>query len=368
MRLDRRTFLAGTATGALAAAVPSLAWATYAPRPAEWRSFALTTTVEISRDDEPVRVWIPVPALEAASWMRPGATRFEILSGADGEARLVEDPDAGIAFVEASWPAGSGDVAITVVSEAATRSRYVDLDAQTSVAELSDEERAENTAATRLIPTDGIVKQTADMIVAGARTDLEKAHRIFDWVVESTERDPETRGCGLGDVETMLQTGDLTGKCADLNALYVGLARAAGLPARDLYGLRVAPSAFGYRSLGAKDGTVTKAQHCRAEVFVDSHGWIAVDPADVRKVALEEADAPMPLSDPKVDAARRALFGAAEGNWIALNAAHDVTLPGAEGGELPFFMYPQAEVGGRRQDELDPASFVYTIEATEVGA
>lgn len=53
-----------------------------------------------------------------------------------------------------------------------------------------------------------------------------------------------TKGCGLGDIRGMLEMKNLSGKCADLNALFVGLARAAGLPARDLYGLRVAPSAM----------------------------------------------------------------------------------------------------------------------------
>ena len=38
----------------------------------------------------------------------------------------------------------------------------------------------------------------------------------------------------------MLETGNLSGKCADLNALYVGLCRAVGVPARDVYGVRVA--------------------------------------------------------------------------------------------------------------------------------
>ena len=63
------------------------------------------------------------------------------------------------------------------------------------------------------------------------------------------------------------RSGNLGGKCADLNALFVGLARAAGLPARDVYGLRVARSEFGYKSLGAGAEIVTKAQHCRAEVY-----------------------------------------------------------------------------------------------------
>src|SRR5690606_3170594 len=190
-------------------------------------------------------------------------------------------------------------------------------------------ERALYTRATALLPTDGIVRDTAEQIVRGARDDEEKARAIYDWVVDNTFREPKTRGCGLGDVRGMLETGNLSGKCADLNALYVGLARAAGLPARDVYGIRVIPSQFGYKSLGAGSSNVTKAQHCRAEVYLDGFGWVPVDPADVRKVMLEEPPANLPITDPKVVAARKALFGAWEGNWVAYNTAHDVALPGS---------------------------------------
>jgi len=72
------------------------------------------------------------------------------------------------------------------------------------------------------------------------KTDVEKARAIYEWIVDSTFRNPKTRGCGTGDIRFMLESGDLGGKCADLNALYVGLARAAGLPARDVYGIRIA--------------------------------------------------------------------------------------------------------------------------------
>jgi transglutaminase-like putative cysteine protease len=110
----------------------------------------------------------------------------------------------------------------------------------------------------------------------------------------------------------MLKTGDLGGKCADLNALYVGLARAVGLPALDVYGIRIAPSKFGYRSLGAGSEIVSEAQHCRAEVFLTGFGWVPVDPADVRKVAVEEPPGQLALSDPKVGAGRKTLFGAGD--------------------------------------------------------
>jgi transglutaminase-like putative cysteine protease len=195
---------------------------------------------------------------------------------------------------------------------------------------------------------------------------MDKARAIYEWIVDNTFRDPKTRGCGVGDIKAMLETRNLSGKCADLNALYVGLARAVGLPARDVYGLRVVKSEFGYRSLGAGTANVTKAQHCRAEVFLTGYGWVPVDPADVRKVVLEEKAQPVTLADPVVPPVRAKLFGAWEMNWLAYNEAHDVALPGSSGAKIGFFMYPQAETGGTRLDSLDPDNFRYTITAREL--
>ena len=106
---------------------------------------------------------------------------------------------------------------------------------------------------------------------------------------------------------------------------------------------------FGYRSLGAGTENITKAQHCRAEVFLTGYGWVPVDPADVRKVVLEEKPQPTTLADPVVPAVRQKLFGAWEMNWLAYNDAHDVTLPGSNGPTLAFLMYPQAETARARR-------------------
>jgi transglutaminase-like putative cysteine protease len=144
------------------------------------------------------------------------------------------------------------------------------------------------------------------------------------------------------------------------------LARAAGVPARDVYGIRVAPSKFGYKSLGADSATITKAQHCRSEVHLAGFGWVAVDPADVRKIALEESSANLSIDEPKVAAARKALFGSWETNWLAYNFAHDVALPGSSGPKIPFLMYPQAEVANARLDCLDADGFKYVITAKEL--
>ena len=279
---------------------------------------------------------------------------------------LTRDVKYGAQMLHVEWADGEPVPTVELVSRVATRDRTVDLSKRASVRPLSAIERRLYTGATELMPTDGIVKATADRIVGWAFSDLEKARRIYEWIVENTFRDPKTRGCGIGDIASMLKTGDLGGKCADLNALYVGLVRAVGLPARDVYGIRIAPSKFGYKSLGANTEVISKAQHCRAEVFLSGFGWVPVDPADVRKVALEEPPGHLALDDPKVTVARKTLFGAWETNWLAYNFAHDLELPGSSGPKLGFLMYPQAEVGGERLDSLEPDKFKYVITAKEI--
>jgi len=121
------------------------------------------------------------------------------------------------------------------------------------------------------------------------------------------------------------------------------------------------------KSLGRADD-ITSAQHCRAEVYLTGYGWVPVDPADVRKVVLEEnaPGASLPLDDPRVQKARAQLFGAWEMNWLPYNYAHDVRLPHAAGPEIGFLMYPQAETAKGRKDSLDPQHFTYTIRAKEI--
>jgi transglutaminase-like putative cysteine protease len=135
-----------------------------------------------------------------------------------------------------------------------------------------------------------------------------------------------------------------------------------------VYGIRVAKSELGYKSLGAASENVSKSQHCRAEVYLNEYGWVPVDPADVRKVMLEEPPGNRPASDEMVKKARARLFGSWEMNWMAYNFAHDVALPGSSGKPLGFLMYPQAETAEGRLNSLDPAAFKYEIIAKEITA
>lgn len=368
MEFSRRDVLqAGIAIAAISACprLTAAAAEIFAPKPGDWRDFETVTRLEISSASGRTQAWVPLPSYSDDQWFRPGKSTWTTNAKT---AEIKRDERYGAEFLHVTWEDGEKAPVVEVTSKFSTRDRSVDLSKPGDVPALSDAERELYTSGTDLIPVDGLVKETADRITGGATSDIEKARAIYEWVIENTHRDPKTRGCGIGDVASLLKSGNLGGKCADLNALYVGLARAAGLPARDIYGLRVAPSKFGYKSLGAGSEVVTKAQHCRAEVYLSGYGWVPVDPADVRKVILEEPPGKLDASDPKVVAAREALFGSWEGNWLAYNVAHDIDLPGAEGPRLEFLMYPQAETVAGRLDCLDPDNFVYKITARELTA
>ncbi len=361
--MDRREFLrsAGIVSAALACSNMTRVFAIDTENHG-WRTFEVTTRVEVLRPSGATRVWLPAALPGNTPFQRTLSNQFTAIGGS---AELLTAKADSLGIVAARFPSGVPPV-LTLISRVATRDYNVDFSSRrrphrTQAAELEYFRRS-----TVLLPTDGIVKAKAMEITRGAGNDFEKARAIYEWIVDNTFRNPKTRGCGTGDIRWMLESGDLGGKCADLNALYVGLARAAGLPARDLYGIRVAKSALGYKSLGASSETVTKAQHCRAEVYLSEYGWVPVDPADVRKVVLEEPPGNRAIEDEMVKAARSRLFGSWEMNWIAYNFAHDVELPGSLGVPIGFLMYPQAETDSRRLDSLDPDNFRYEITAREI--
>jgi transglutaminase-like putative cysteine protease len=366
--VDRRAFLK---VGALlpAAAAPRFGFAQqlpFEPRQAQkWRMFEVTTRVEVLVPGGTTRVWLPVPSVDSG-WQKVIDNAW---SGNASTAKIVHDGKYGAGMLYAEWPDSENRPWVELHSRFRTRDRAVDFASRIALAErLTPAERAFYTAPTEHIPVDGIVLQTARDVTKGTKTDYDKAKAIYEWIVDNTFRDPKVRGCGVGDIKTMLETGNLGGKCADLNALYVGLARAVGLPARDVYGVRVAKSQFGYRSLGAGTENITRAQHCRAEVYLDAWGWVPVDPADVRKVVLEERAQPTTVDDPLVQAVRPKLFGAWEMNWLAFNTANDIALPHSKYAKLTFLMYPQAETAAGRLDSLDPDNFRYTMTAKELAA
>ncbi|HTJ94845.1 MAG TPA: transglutaminase-like domain-containing protein [Pararobbsia sp.] len=403
--MDRRSFVQWGAAAlayaggglALRAGAETLPGAEQTPASEGWKIYEVTTTVSLPAGAAPARVWLPVTAVEIGDYQRTLSTRFDAPGGiarlarapgydvqmvavdwpaageagvsADAGARVGAEADAGVGRLAGRVPDGSVPGANTqamtaqLVNVVALREHAVDLSLPPSgrARRESADTVHEYLRPTALLPTDGIVRERAMQITAGMHDDVTRARAIYEWVVDHTCREASVRGCGTGDVVAMLKTGGImNGKCADINGLFVALARSIGIPARDAYGVRVDASAYGFKAMG-KPGDITGGQHCRAEFYTAGYGWIPVDPADVRKVALEEVPGGLPMSDLKVQAARAMLFGKWEMNWVAYNHGHDVALPGSAAAPVPFLMYPNGETSAGVIDSLDAKRFSYRI-------
>ena len=356
--MNRRKFL----TVALAAPVlggTSRLWSAEAGVEAlqgpKWRTFEITTRATLPDGTGAAQLYLPM-AQSAGDYQIVAATSWR----GGGTPERVTDTRYGASMLRSRWDKGQArdPEGVELVQTVMTRSRSA-----SPLQPLTEAERRFWTAPTPSAPGDGIVFETAAKIVAGKDQKRDQVRAIYDWVVDHTHRDPDVPGCGTGDVLKNLQSNKFGGKCADINSLMVALARAAGFPAREVYGVRVAESQV-YSCLGRK-GDISKAQHCRCEVFLDDEGWLPVDPADVRKVVLEQK---VTLDSPEGHALRERLFGSWEMNWVGYNSATDMELPGS-GGKKPdfcFLMYPCGFTDQGALPCLDPVRFHYEITAKEL--
>jgi transglutaminase-like putative cysteine protease len=175
----------------------------------------------------------------------------------------------------------------------------------------------------RLVPIDGRVRQWSREVVdaANAKTDLEKARAIYNHVVSTVKYDKTGQGWGRGDIYYACDAR--RGNCTDFHAIFIGYARAQGIPARFQIGFPL-PAARG-------EGQIA-GYHCWAEFYIKGIGWIPVDASEAAK-------------DPS---RREYFFGAHDENRVEFTRGRDLTLsPKQKGDPLNYFVYPYAEVDGK---------------------
>lgn len=194
----------------------------------------------------------------------------------------------------------------------------------------------------------GCIRELALSITDGKKDVLGKARAIYDWICENMRRDPGVRGCGQGNVCLLL--GSRRGKCADIHSVFVALCRAAGIPAREVFGLRLGRNGI---------NNITTWQHCWAEFYLPGHGWVVADPADVLKAMLAGHLDP---GSPAIKDIKAYFWGAVDPYRVRLSRGRNVILnPPQQGPPLNYFMYPFAQVGGKSLDWLEPGTFRYKI-------
>ncbi|QWV99274.1 transglutaminase domain-containing protein [Geomonas nitrogeniifigens] len=319
--------------------------------PAAWaksRTGQVTVEVDLSKQEagKETRLWIPY----AVSDTYQNVTDVKV-SGDFASSAVYTDQANGTPMLYARWDKDAKSrklvYSFTVQREEV---RIKNLSAKEPAWNRDD--YAEYLKPTSMGPVDGEVKKLADSIVKGKTTVLDKAKAIYDWACENMYRDPATVGCGKGDVCELLKKPG--GKCTDISSVYIALARAAGVPAREVFGLRLGKKA---------EEDVTTWQHCWVEFFLPGTGWVPVDPADVRKAMLVEK---LELKDAKTSEYREYFWGGIDPYRFKIASGRDLVLnPPQAGAPLNTFGYPYAEVGGKVLDWYDPKGFSYRINFKE---
>ena len=178
----------------------------------------------------------------------------------------------------------------------------------------------------KLVPINGVIAELATEQTAGATTPLEKARRIYDYVVTTLHYDKTGEGWGRGDA--IWACDSKRGNCTDFHSLFIGMMRAVGIPARFEIGFPVPEG----QSAGAISG-----YHCWSEFFIDGIGWVPVDASEASKNPAK----------------KDYFFGALDANRVLFTYGRDLRLsPEQHGPPLNYFIYPYAEIAGQPVKDL----------------
>ena len=308
------------------------------------QSGTVTMEFDLSRqaNNADTRLWIPYPLSDRDQLV----TNIQV-TGDFAESAVYSDRKYSTPMLYMRWNKGA-------VSRKAQFSFHVERqevirrDFPTTEGAWNPAEFALYLQATSLGPIDGEVKKLADKITAGKTTVLDKAKAIYDWTCENMHREPDTVGCGLGDVDRLLRTPG--GKCTDIHSVFVALCRAAGVPASEIFGIRLGKEPM---------VDITGWQHCWAEFYLPGYDWVPVDPADVRKMMLTQN---LKIDDAKTKEYRTYFWGGWDQYRVKLASGRDIMLnPAQNGPPLNTFGYPYAEIDAKVLDFYDPTKFSYKI-------
>ncbi len=287
-----------------------------------------------------VRLWFPYPTSDLDQTIRN--LNF---TGNYTSFTLAREPVSGALYLYAQWdgPMRARTMKVTFLAAANER----------KVPKLVDSRDAVPPEARKYLESDfwipagnpRIVAQARE-IMAGRTGILAKARAIYDWVVDNFRRDANVAGCGLGLVDAALAAR--SGKCADISSVFVAIARAAGVPAREVFGLRLGRQ---------RDVDISDGNHCWAEFYLPGSGWVPVDPADV--VAYMSAK---DFDRVQAQRYREYYFGAVDEFRMVLHkGGRGIAFVEGNVQRVNYFMYPYAEVDGKPLDYCRPRAFRYVI-------
>ncbi len=293
------------------------------------RERSLTFEYSVSVKDLPadarfVDLWVPVPhddPYQKISGLRI-ETPFPHTTATDHDGNVI------LHLRVARPPSGSVPLALRF---RAVRKEHIQL---LTTAEARPESKAvldRWLSPDRLVPLDDQIRKWAREVVeaANASSDLEMARAIYRHVVATVKYDKSGKGWGNGDIYYACDAR--RGNCTDFHAIFIGYARALGIPARFAIGFPL-PSERGQGKIAG--------YHCWAEFYAKGIGWVPVDASEAGKNPDK----------------RDYFFGSHDENRVEVSRGRDLILtPRQKADPLNYFVYPYAEVDGQKYTSLDTA-------------
>jgi len=267
-------------------------------------SFEFNYEVTLPNIEEPAKIWIPVPQSD----------RFQTISLASIETpvehQMLEEQSYGntILYMELLPEHSGKKVALVYDVQRLEKNPYED---NTSPTRYLD--------ASLLMPVGDRFQVLADSIIGHRRNEgtIMQSRALYDYIIDNM-RYMKFGNYGNGD--SVYACDALSGNCTEFHALFISLARSAGIPSRFAVGASI-PSD---RDEGGIDG-----YHCWAEFYAEGKWW----PVDI-----SEAN--------KYTALATYYFGRHPANRIEFSRGRDLqVVPGPHSGPINFLAYPVMEIG-----------------------
>ena len=285
------------------------------------------TVSDIPPQAQHMRIWVPVPLnndhQKLQSWHVLG----------DWSYRMVKEPEFNNRFLvfdlsDTSLP-GSGEAVFSIkflVSRRAVRT----LHRYSSSHPFAQDKLARYLVPNRLIPIDGKIAAEARQVAGYLPNPLKQARLLYDHIVATVTYDKSGTGWGRGDAVYACDVR--TGNCTDFHSLFIGQARALGIPARFIMGLPLPEN---------KTEGFIPGYHCWGEFYLPEKGWCPIDASEASKFPEKKEQ----------------FFGGLDEHRVAFTLGRDIKLPGSTAEPLNYAIYPHVEIDGRPHENIQTSFF-----------
>jgi transglutaminase-like putative cysteine protease len=279
----------------------------------------LTKIPQLPTEAKVSRIWIPLPQSDSYQTIAD----MKIQSPFPHSTHRDSEYGNEYAYLEVPAAKVSGSAEVRVTFQATRREHRVALDERSTAADKRAEagELQRFLQPDRRVPLQGTIAELSAQQTRGIQDPLAKGRAIYDYVIATMRYDKSGTGWGNGDA--IWACTAKRGNCTDFHSLFIGMMRAAGIPARFEIGFPLPADQHA--------GTIP-GYHCWAQFYIEPYGWIPVDASEAWKHPEK----------------KNYFFGAHDYDRVQFSVGRDIRLDPLQQGEpLNYFIYPYGELDGK---------------------